>query len=197
MPFAAARLVRASGDFIKFTTRRGMIIVETERLILRCFHVFDGEAMDRVFGDVEVMRFGPGVQTQGWVRDWLRGCLENYYQKLGFGPWAVVEKKSRAVIGYSGLFHFPDINGRPEIEIGYRLARPFWGQGYATEAVVAVRDYSFSVLCLPRLIALVDPQNVASIRVAEKAGMRYEREVMLEGYDHPDHVYSIVNHVGG
>lgn len=170
-----------------------MIIVETERLILRHFHAFDGDDMDRVFGDAEVMRFGPGVRTRQWVRDWLRGCLEDYYQKLGFGPWAVVEKNSRAVIGYCGLFYFPAVGGRPEIEIGYRLARACWSRGYATEAVSAVRDYGFGVLCLPRLIALIDPQNVASLRVAEKAGMRYEREAMLEGYDHPDHVYSVVN----
>lgn len=183
------------GGFIKFTALDGMIVLETERLIIRHFHAFDGEALDRVFGDVEVMRFGPGVRTQQWVRDWLRGRLEDYYQKLGVGPWAVVGKNSRTVIGYCGLFYFPDVAGRPEIEIGYRLAQPFWGYGYATEAVVAVRDYSFSVLCLPRLVALIDPQNVASIRVAEKAGMRYEREVMLEGYSHPDHVYSIVNPV--
>ena len=65
----------ALGGFIKFTALYSMIIVETKRLILRCFHVFDGEALDRVFGDVEVMRFGIGVQTPQWVRDWLRGCL--------------------------------------------------------------------------------------------------------------------------
>jgi RimJ/RimL family protein N-acetyltransferase len=170
-----------------------MIIVETERLILRYFHAFDGEAMDRVFGDADVMHFGPGVQTQAWVRQWLRDCLENYYQKLGLGPWAVVEKTRRDVIGYCGLFYYSDILEQPEIEIGYRLARPFWGRGYATEAVVAARDYAFNVLCLPRLIALIDPQNVASMRVAEKAGLRFENEVMLEGYTHPDHVYALAN----
>lgn len=188
-------MCRASGGCVKRAVLHGMIIVETERLILRHFHAFDGEAMDRVFGDAEVMRFGPGVRTQQWVRDWLRGCSEDYYQKLGFGPWAVVEKNRRAVIGYCGLFHFPAVAGRPEVEIGYRLARPFWGRGYATEAVAAVRDYGFGVLCFERLIALIDPQNVASIRVAEKAGMRYERGVMLEGYTHPDHVYVIANPV--
>lgn len=174
-----------------------MIIVETERLILRHFHAFDAGAMERVFGDAEVMRFGPGVQTREWVRDWLRRCLEDYYRKLGFGPWAVVVKESRAVIGYSGLFYFPSVAGRPEIEVGYRLARPFWGRGYATEAAVAVRDYGFGVLCLPRLVALIDPQNAASIRVAEKAGMRYECEAMLEGYSHPDHLYSVTNPARG
>ena len=169
-----------------------MIVLETARLILRHFHAFDDKALEHVFGDAEVMRFGSGVQSQSWVRDWLRECQENYV-KLGFGPWAVVSKTQHQVIGYCGLFHFPDIDGQSEIEIGYRLARSVWGQGYATEAVVAVRDYSFNVLCLPRLVALIDPQNVASIRVAKKTGMRYEKDVMLDGYDHPDHLYVIAH----
>jgi [ribosomal protein S5]-alanine N-acetyltransferase len=172
-----------------------MVILETTRLILRQFHIFDGEAMDRVFGDPEVMLYGPGVQTHSWVRDWLRDRLEDD-QQLGFGPWAVVEKAGRTVIGYAGLFHFPDIAGRPEIEVGYRLARSHWGRGFATESVIDIRDYAFEVLCLPRLIALIDPQNTASIRVAEKAGLTYEKSVMLEGYSHPDHVYSIQNSAG-
>lgn len=167
-----------------------MLIAETTRLVLRHFHIFDDQAMDAVFGDALVMRFGDGVQTKAWVRDWLRRCLENY-QKWGFGPWAVVEKRSRDVIGYCGLFYFADVGGQPEVEIGYRLARAHWGRGYATEAVAAVRDYGFTTLCLPRLIAMIDPGNVASIRVAEKVGMRYEKDVMFDGYDHPDHVYAL------
>jgi [ribosomal protein S5]-alanine N-acetyltransferase len=169
-----------------------MIILETERLILRQFHLFDGDAMNRVFGDPEVMRYGPGVQSQAWIQDWIRDCLENY-QKLGFGPWAVVRKDGSMVIGYAGLFHFPDIDGRPEVEVGYRLARSHWGQGFATEAVASIREYAFHVLCLPRLIALIDPQNAASIRVAEKIGMHYERDVMLAEYTYPDHLFSIKN----
>jgi [ribosomal protein S5]-alanine N-acetyltransferase len=167
-----------------------MILLETERLILRHFHLFDGEAMNRVFGDPEVMRYGPGVQTQAWVREWLNHCLEDY-SKLGFGPWAVVSRLDSTVLGYAGLFHFPDIDGRPEIEVGYRLARTYWGQGYATEAVKGILKYAFHVLCLPRLIALIDPQNTASIHVAEKVGMHYEKDVMLEGYTYPDRLYSI------
>ncbi len=170
-----------------------MIVVQTERLILRHFHLFDAEAMQQIFGDAEVMRFGPGVQTIKWIRNWLQEYLVNYYQKWGFGPWAVVDKSRRETIGYCGLVYFPDVAGQPEIEIGYRLARSAWGRGYATEAVIAVRDYAFNVLCLPRLIAMIDPQNVASIRVAEKAGMSYEKEMMFEGYTHPDRVYAMTN----
>ena len=173
-----------------------VVIVETKRLLLRHFCLSDTEAMNHVFGDAEVMRFGDGVQTPQWVHGWLCRCLETYQQQPGTGPWAVVEKRSAETIGYCGLFYFPDVCGQAETEIGYRLARPYWGQGYAAEAVLAVRDYAFETLGLSRLIALIDPENVASIRVAEKAGMRYEKAVMFAGYTHPDHVYAIVRRAG-
>src|SRR5690348_4316658 len=100
-----------------------MLVAETERLLLRHFHVVDDEAMEQVFGDAEVMRYGHGTQDIEWVRKWLRGCLEDYYSKWGFGLWAVVEKKSLAVMGFCGLSRFADVGGQPETEIGYRLAR--------------------------------------------------------------------------
>jgi ribosomal-protein-alanine N-acetyltransferase len=166
-------------------------IAETERLILRHFDSSDADAMEGVYCDPEVMRYGRGVQTREWVRDRLRRWVEEDYPQWGFGLWAVVEKSSAAVIGYCGLTHFPDIGGQPEIEVGYRLARSYWGRGYATEAARAVRDYGFGSLGLTRLIALIDPQNVASIRAAEKIGMRHEKDVTLPGYTHSDRVYCI------
>jgi RimJ/RimL family protein N-acetyltransferase len=136
------------------------------------------------------MRFGDGVKSHEWIQEWLARRIQDY-QRRGWGPFAVVEKSSGNLIGYCGLFYFPDINGQPEIEIGYRLAREAWGQGYATEAVLAVRDLAFDSLGLTRLIAMVDPDNAASIRVAEKAGMTYEQDVVFQGYTHPDRVYSV------
>lgn len=168
-----------------------MVLLETERLLLRHFHILDGEAMYRVFGDPEVMQFSDGVKKREWVDNWLGSNLERYYQTWGFGPYAVVEKYSANVIGYCGLFYFPDVDGQPEVEIGYRLVRSAWKNGYATEAALAVRDYAFSSLGLKRLVAIIDPANVASIHVAEKIGMQYEKDVMLEGYTHPDHIYVI------
>jgi len=166
-----------------------MFKLTTQRLFLRHFHILDSKPMYNIFCDAEVMRFSDGIQTKEWVHNWLNTCLERY-QKWGYGPYAVVNQN---VIGYCGLFFFPDIDGQPEVEIGYRLARSTWGQGYATEAAKAVRDYAFTMLGIKRLIAMVDPSNVASIRVAEKIGMRYEKDVMLEGYSHPDHVYVITS----
>ncbi len=164
-------------EALHLTRGRRMLIAEAQRVFLRCFHVADLDAMADVFGDPEVMRFGPGPQSRDRVEAWLRGCLEDYYRKWGFGLWAVVHKPDRRVIGYCGLTRFDDIDGRLEIEIGYRLARHFWGRGLATEAAGAVRDYAFDVLVLPRLVAIIDPHNGASIRVAEKNGLRYEKDV--------------------
>jgi [ribosomal protein S5]-alanine N-acetyltransferase len=168
-----------------------MFILETQRLFLRHFHILDSEPMCRVFSDPEVMRFGDGVQTEEWVRDWLRTCLQRYYATWGFGPYAVVERRTKDVIGYCGLFFFPDAGGQPEIEIGYRFSRASWGHGYATEAATAVRDFAFGTLGIKRLIAMIDPANTSSVRVAQKLGMRYEKEVMFEGYTHPDHIYVV------
>jgi RimJ/RimL family protein N-acetyltransferase len=158
-----------------------MLIAETERTFLRPFHVADLDAMTAVFGDPEVMRFGRGPQPREWVQSWLRGCLEDYYQKWGFGLWAVVAKDDRRVIGFCGLTRFDDVDGRAEIELGYRLARAYWGRGLATEAARAARDYAFETLTLPRLVSLIDPENVRSIRVAEKAGLRFEKDITFRG----------------
>ena len=167
-----------------------MLIAETERLEIRHFVADDREAMDRIFGDVEVMHYGPGVKDSAWVENWISLC-EGDYRAQGFGLWAVVEKSTRCVIGYCGLTRFPDIAGEEEIEVGYRLARECWGKGYATEAARAVRDYGFETLKLPRLISLIDPENIASVRVAEKLGMHYEKDATLPGYSYADRVYVI------
>jgi ribosomal-protein-alanine N-acetyltransferase len=166
-----------------------MFKLNTRRLFLRQFEMADLESIyQQVFSDAEVMRFGNGPQTREWTQGWIETSLENYKVR-GFGPYAVMEKDSSKLIGYCGLFFFPDINGQSEIEIGYRLGRSTWGHGYATEAAIAVRDHALQTLHRKRLVALIDPHNTASIRVAQKLGMHYEKDVMLEGYTHPDHLY--------
>lgn len=167
-----------------------MTVLQTKRLTLRRFTQIDDRALACVFADPKVMRFGDGIKSDEWIQDWVDGCISGYRDR-GWGPLAVIENASGNLIGYCGLFHIPDVNGRPEIEIGYRFARESWGRGYATEAVLAVRDWAFDSLGLTRLVAMIDPNNTASIRVAEKAGMEYEQDVVFEGYTHPDRVYAI------
>jgi RimJ/RimL family protein N-acetyltransferase len=165
------------------------VIAETARLFLREFSCDDAGALEHVFGDPEVMRYSvpENILT---TELWLARCCESYAQR-GFGRWAVVEKASRDVIGFCGLMRLPDVAGQPEIELGYRLARRYWGMGLATEAAAAARDYAFGTLGLSRLVAIVDPSNSRSIRVAERIGLRFEKEVLLEGYTYADRMYVI------
>ena len=169
-------------------------MLETKRLILRCLRTSDHRALDTLLGDQEVMESsddGP-LSTQE-VGVWLQDHIDGYEHSSGIEILAVELKSTSELIGYCGLTQYPDIDGATEIEIGYRLARPFWGYGYATEAASAVRDFAFSKLDVTRLVALVEPTNRRSIGVAKKLGMRCEKEVMMEGYDHPDHLYSMPN----
>lgn len=147
--------------------------------------------MQDIFGNAEVMRFGEGPRTNQWVQAWLLDRIDEYDNDTGTIVWAVVHRDSHHVIGYCGLFYFPDVCGQPETEIGYRFTRNCWGYGYATEAAQAVRDHAFEFLGISRLIAIIDPSNIASINVAKKLGMQYEKDVMFAGYTHPDHVYAL------
>jgi ribosomal-protein-alanine N-acetyltransferase len=169
-----------------------MTISRTQRLILRHLRRDDGVAMDRLFGDSEVMRFGDGARSPEQVRQGISRWVDDLYLRWGFGIWALVRQVDERTIGYCGLSRFPDRVGPNETEIGFRLERQLSGQGFASEAVAAARDYAWTALGLPKLVAIIDPANVASIRVVERAGFCYERDAMLDGYDHPDRVYSIV-----
>lgn len=169
-----------------------MLVIETDRLQLREFVLEDSSALSAVLGDAEVMKFGPGIQSLQEIQYWLADAI-NQYKLRGFGPWAVTRKDSETLLGYCGLFYFADLAGSKEIEIGYRFARSQWGHGYATEAAAAVREHAFNQLRIARLVAMIDPGNTASLRVAEKLGMHYKKEIMLEGYTHPDYLYEIIN----
>lgn len=165
--------------------------LRTERLLLRALRRDDAHAFTAVFGDPEVMRFGDGTKDAAWIAAWL----EQRGEHTGPAPLdtqrAVLLRDGGELIGFCGLNHMPDVEGRPETEVGYRLARAHWGRGYATEAVRAVRDHALHELGLRRLVALIDPGNAASIRVAEKAGMHVERMVHMPEYTYPDRLYVI------
>jgi [ribosomal protein S5]-alanine N-acetyltransferase len=168
-----------------------IVVAETRRLIIRHFTINDAEAMVAIFGDAIVMRFSDdGVQSPEFARVWVANMMD-YYSIWGFGMWAIVQKETQGVIGYAGVSRFAGRCGPDEAELGFRLARPYWGRGYATEASGAACEYGLGELLLPRIVAIIDPDNVSSIRVAKKIGMTFESEVMLPGYTHPDHLYAI------
>ena len=100
------------------------------------------------------------------------------YKKYGYGRWAVVFKPENKFIGFSGLKYIPELN---EVEVGFRFIRTYWGMGIATEAADPVVKYGFNKLKLNRIIGLVIPKNKASIRVLEKIGLNFEKEIIEDG----------------
>lgn len=147
--------------------------LETERLILRPMLQTDFEALHLIFTDAKVMAaFNHPVFTGEQMQRWLQRNLD-HQNEFGYGLFSVILKETGELIGDCGLEQMED---QEAAELGYDLRSDFWNRGYATEAALAVRDYSFDVLCLPRLISLIRVGNLASKRVAEKVGMTLAEE---------------------
>jgi RimJ/RimL family protein N-acetyltransferase len=164
-----------------------MLVLETSRLILREFSAEDADALDLVLSDPETMRFYPAPFDRSGVEEWIRRNQRRYSED-GYGLWAMVLKSSGELVGDCGLT-VQMMDGTKEIEIGYHVRRDLWGQGLATEAARACRDYGFAHLSVERLISLIRPENMPSRRVAEKNGMTVWKEVMWKDLLHL--VYSI------
>ena len=169
-----------------------MVTLETDRLLLRPFTLEDMSSLDSIFMDPKVMAYSDGIKTKAQIEFWLGEALHRLYP-VGLGPLAVVRKEDHNFLGYCGLFLMPDLGEYDELEIGFRLGTAAWGKGFATEAALAIKRYAISTLGANRLICLIDPGNLGSIRVAEKLGMSFEKEAWLPGYTHPDHIYALKN----
>lgn len=148
--------------------------IETERLLLRRVEEPDATVLAELWSDPRVTRYMGGPRDFEKVRLELETeAREGAVHATGW--WPVVEKASGCVVGDCGLIA-KEVDGREEIELIYVFAFDFWGKGYATEAAFALRDHAFYRLGLPRVVALIDLENHASARVAEKIGMQFERE---------------------
>ena len=159
-----------------------MRILETSRLKLRYLTIRDRDALVPILSDAEVMRYSLiGVHDRRQIRQFIEQRLLSYLE-YGFGLYALVYKPNQEFIGYCGFFIQP-IEQRKEVEIGYRLAKKYWGQGLGTEAAKAVLEYGQQRFNFKRFVCLIDPENVRSIRVAQKLGMKLEQELIYHGLD--------------
>jgi RimJ/RimL family protein N-acetyltransferase len=157
-----------------------MPILETPRLILRPFREQDVNLVAKLMENPDFMRFSLGTYTREQTTAFLEKILD--WERRGLpSQFAVIFRENGELIGYCGFFH-QDVDGRNEIEIGYRLHSDYWNRGIATEAAKKVRDHGFGELKLPRVISLIHPDNVASRRVAEKIGMLFERQTVFKGF---------------
>jgi len=163
-------------------------MLETPRLILRPMRAEDTDALLRIFADPRVMvSFGVELFGMEQMDRWVRRNLE-HQAKHGYGLFSVILKESGLLIGDCGL-EVMEVSGTPAAELGYDFRSDHWNRGLATEAAIAVRDYAFTTLALPRLVSLIRQGNHASRRVAEKVGLRLS-ETIQRG-DHPYWVYTL------
>jgi [ribosomal protein S5]-alanine N-acetyltransferase len=153
-------------------------VLETERLVLRHLAPGDLDALAAIQADGEVMRyFTSGPRTRDEVLGELERCIA-LQDRYGFSLWAAIDKADGRLIGRCGLLP-QALQGRDEVEIAYLIARSHWNLGLGTEAARAIRDHGFDRLGRDRLVSIIHRDNLASRRVAEKAGLRPERVIQF------------------
>ncbi|HAC63527.1 MAG TPA: GNAT family N-acetyltransferase [Cyanothece sp. UBA12306] len=157
-------------------------MLQTQRLILRRWKSSDYKPFAQINADAEVMKYFPAVLSKQESNQLIER-IENHHQMHQFGLWAVEEKTTSAFIGFVGL-NVPSFSAHftPTVEIGWRLARPFWGQGYATEGAKAAINYGFEVVKLPSIVSFTSQLNLRSIAVMQRLGMTYNP---AWDFDHP------------
>lgn len=156
-----------------------MVMVETERLLLRPFRSSDVDAYSVICADPEVMRHIGNGRTLDRADTW-RAIATNlgHWQLRGYGLWAWEERGTGVLVGRGGLWN-PE--GWPGVEAGWLLGRAYWGKGYATEAAAAAIRWGFSNLNVTELISLIKPENVRSTKVAERLGQKLARQTTVDG----------------
>lgn len=148
-----------------------MIILETERLLLRHLEPGDLDELYVLYSDPQMRRYFPdGTLSYAETKEELEWYLHGHPDRPELGLWATIHKADKRFIGRCGLLPWK-IDGQDEVEIAYMIAKPYWRQGLGAEAARGIRDYGFQTLKLPRLMSMMYWENEASINTAKKIGM--------------------------
>lgn len=151
----------------------------TARLAFREMTPDDLDVMADLLGDPDVMAYYARPKSRAEALAWIE-WNQRLYREHGFGLWLIELRATGEFVGDCGLTP-QEADGTLEIEVGYHVRRSLQGRGYATEVAAASRDYARDVLALDRLIAIIDPRNLPSQRVAEKIGLTLEKEIDRRG----------------
>ena len=157
-------------------------ILETARLRLGRFRDEDAHVVFAIIGDRVAMRFYPRTFGPEDAKQWV-ARNQRRYREDGYGLFAVMLKGSEEVIGDCGIIK-QNVEDETAMEVGYHFRRDQWGRGYATEAARACMGLAFDSFGADKVISLIRPENVPSRRVAERNGMKLEREVVHYGLPH-------------
>ncbi|MBI3892340.1 MAG: GNAT family N-acetyltransferase [Candidatus Wallbacteria bacterium] len=136
----------------------------------------------RLLTDPKVMGDMGGVRTPERAAALFEQNLD-HWRRFGFGLWSFFERATDHFVGRGGLRHC-NIEGQDELELGYTLDRPFWQRGLATEMAAGLLAWASRLETVETVVAFTRPYNLASRRVMEKLGFRYEREFLHDGAPH-------------
>lgn len=148
-------------------------VLSTPSLILRALRSTDLDDLYDYASDPEIDRFTPWTHYES--KEEARENLDEFladYEQFGMGAWGIEHRADQRLIGIANFSRPHPINRR--VEMGYTIARAYWRQGYATEAVKALIQFGFSQMQLVRIEAVCLPEHQATARVLEKAGMQFE-----------------------
>jgi len=164
--------------------------IETDRLILRDFLESDVEGMYELDSNPEVHRYlgNNPIKEINQIPPIIQ-FVRQQYEENGIGRWAVIEKKTNAFIGWSGLKLVKETRNQQSnyYDVGYRLIQKYWGKGYATESTLASLSYGFGESNLETICAAAQAENIASNKVLQKCGLKLinpylENEVLENWY---------------
>lgn len=160
----------------------GIAEINTDRLIMRGWRESDLAPWAAMNADPEVRRYlGPLLtfeQAAAWVLN-FQDDLDRY----GFGFWALEVRETGEFIGFTGLGNVDAEMPYGGVEVGWRLARAAWGNGYATEAALAALGYGFDIMCVDEIVAVTVERNLRSRAVMRRIGMTNDP---AEDFDDPD-----------
>ena len=168
------------------------IVLETKRLLFRHQVIEDLDDLWALYCNPAITKYIPDApRSRDEAREELEWFLHGHPMYPELGLWATIHKEAGKFIGRCGLLPWK-IDGQDEVEVAYMLAEEYWENGLGTEAASGILRYAFGTLNLPRLICLIDPENISSQRVAEKIGMTLEKKVDgIDGDNIPTLIYSI------
>jgi ribosomal-protein-alanine N-acetyltransferase len=150
--------------------------LRTPRLHLIRMSAGDLADLERMYADPVVMATLGGVRSKAEVAEYLARQLA-HWEEHGYGFWTVRDPQTGQFAGRGGLRHMI-VDGRPELEVGYGFVRDYWGRGWATELARESVRVAFEELNRPDLVCFTLPTNLASRRVMEKVGFRYEKDIV-------------------
>jgi RimJ/RimL family protein N-acetyltransferase len=150
--------------------------IQTPRLLLSWMRADDLDDLATMYSNPQVMATLGGVRSAAQTAEYLERAIL-HWEEHGFGWWMARDLQTGQFAGRGGLRH-ATVDGRAEIELGYGFMPEFWGRGLATELARESVRVGFEVLHLAELVCFTLPTNAASRRVMEKAGFRYERDIV-------------------